>query len=181
MRRIRVFQVITRMVRGGAQRVVLELLDRLPRGEFDQTLVCGVGGDSDGALLPRARETVPTVILVPALVREVRPRLDARAAASLAWLFARRRPDVVHAHTYKAGVVASAAARLTGVPAVIFTPHGHIFAPGAGIPGVPAGGWKLAVLRWITQAAQACAHRITALSESDLRDQLALGLSSPSK
>jgi len=178
MRRIRVFQVITRMVRGGAQRVVLELLERLPREEFEQTLVCGPG---EAALLPRARKAASEVVLVPELVREVHPRTDARAAAALFRLFERKGPDVVHAHTYKAGVVASATARLAGVPAVVFTPHGHIFAPGAGIPGVPAGGWKLALLRWITRAAQSCAHRVTALSEDDLRQQLELGLSPLSK
>jgi glycosyltransferase involved in cell wall biosynthesis len=66
------------------------------------------------------------------------------------------------------------------VPAVLFTPHGHIFARGASIPGVPGGG-KLVLLRWITRAAQGCADRITALSDTDLHQQLALGLSAPSK
>lgn len=181
MNRIRVFQVITRMVLGGAQRVVLALLERLPREEFEQTLVCGAGTAADAALLPRARETARDVVVIPELVREVRPRLDALATARLAALFERRRPHVVHAHTYKAGAAACAAARLAGVPAIVFTPHGHIFARGSRIPGVPEGGWKLSVLRWVTRAAQACAHRVTALSEADLREQLDLALSPPSK
>jgi glycosyltransferase involved in cell wall biosynthesis len=181
MNRIRLFQVITRMVLGGAQRVVLGLLERLPREEFEQTLVCGTGSASDAALLPRARETAAAVVLVPELVREVRPWRDTQATAKLAALFERRRPHVVHAHTYKAGVTACVAARLAGVPAVVFTPHGHIFARGSCIPGVPQGGWKLALLRWVTRGAQACAHRVTALSEADLREQLDLGLSPPSK
>jgi glycosyltransferase involved in cell wall biosynthesis len=168
MRPLRVFQVITRMARGGAQAIVLQLLERLPRMEFEQTLVCG--GESP----------IPAIV-IPDLVREVRPAADFRAAARLACLFAIRRPDVVHAHTYKAGVLASVAGRLTGVPVVIFTPHGHIFARGARIPGVPESGWKLAALRWITRAAQACAQRVTALSDADLREQLALELSPPSK
>src|SRR5439155_23022473 len=91
------------------------------------------------------------------------------------------RPRVVHAHTYKAGVLASVAGRLAGVEAVIFTPHGHIFGEDARIPGVPASGAKREALRWITRAAQACAHRVTALSEPDLEEQLALELSPASK
>jgi glycosyltransferase involved in cell wall biosynthesis len=63
---------------------------------------------------------------------------------------------------------------------VIFTPHGHIFASGANIPGVP-GGLKLELLRWVTRAAQGCADRITALSEPDLEQQVALRLSPASK
>ncbi|HXG62895.1 MAG TPA: GT4 family glycosyltransferase PelF, partial [Planctomycetota bacterium] len=175
---MRLFQVITRMARGGAQRVVLELLSRLPRGEFEPALVCGA---ADGGLLPEARAAGVEVILIPELVREVRPRADAAAGARLAALFRRRRPDVVHAHTYKAGMLAGVAARWAGVPAVIVSPHGHIFAPGARIPGVPAGGWKLRFLRWATSAAQAWAHRVTALSETDRSQQIALGLGAASR
>jgi glycosyltransferase involved in cell wall biosynthesis len=72
------------------------------------------------------------------------------------------------------------AGRIAGVPAVIFTPHGHIFSRGARIPGVP-GGFRLDLLRWITRAAQGCADRVTALSTPDLDQQLALGLSPASK
>jgi glycosyltransferase involved in cell wall biosynthesis len=169
MMRVRVFQVITRMVRGGAQRVVQDLLDRLPRPEFEQTLVCG------------AESAPPEAVRIPEMVREIRPTSDAAAVARLAELFLARRPQVVHAHTYKAGVLATVAARLAGVPAIIFTPHGHIFGKDARIPGVPEDAAKLGALRWITRAAQACAHRVTALSETDLADQLALGLSPASK
>jgi glycosyltransferase involved in cell wall biosynthesis len=168
MNPLRVFQVLTRCVRGGAHQVVRCLLDRLPREEFEQTLVCGPEAAPPGALV------------VPELVREIRPRTDAAALVRLTRIFAKERPDVVHAHTYKAGVLASVAGRIAGVPAVIFTPHGHIFSRGAGIPGVP-GGLKLDLLRWITRAAQACADRITALSTPDLDQQVALKLSPASK
>ncbi len=171
MKRTSVFQVITRMVLGGARQVVRTLLERLDPREFEQTLVCGTDGEAPGS----------EVVRVPDLVRELRPRRDAAAAARLAFLFARRRPDVVHAHTYKAGVLATFAARAAGVRAVVFTPHGHIFAPGARIPGVPGDGWRLGVLRSVTRLAGACAHRVTALSERDLAEQLALGLAPPDR
>lgn len=171
MRRISVFQVITRMVLGGAQRMVRTLLERLDSREFSQTLVCGVEGEAPAG----------DIVRIPELMREVRPRQDAAAVARLACLFARRRPDVVHAHTYKAGVLATLAARAAGVRAIVFTPHGHIFAPGARIPGVPEGGWRLRVLRSCTRVAEALAHRVTALSEQDLAEQVALGLAPRSK
>ena len=165
---LRIVQVITRCVRGGAHQVVRCLLDRLPREEFEQTLVCG------------PEEAPADALVVPELVREIRPATDAAALVRLTRIFARERPDVVHAHTYKAGVLASMAGRIAGVPAVVFTPHGHIFSRGANIPGVP-GGLKLDLLRWITRAAQACADRITALSAPDLDQQVALRLSPASK
>lgn len=168
-RRVRVFQVITRTVRGGAWGVVEHLLDRLPPEEFEQTLLCG--GE------PARSEAVR----IPELVREIRPVLDLRAALRLGGLLSRRRPDVVHAHTYKAGVLASVAARIAGTAAVIFSPHGHIFSPGAEIPGVPGNPLKRSMLRWVTRAAQTCAHRVTALSDVDLRDQVALRLAPRSR
>lgn len=168
MTSLRVAQVITRCVRGGAYQVVRCLLDRLPRKDFEQMLISG----------PEAAP--PDARVVPDLVREIAPGRDVAALVRLARLFATERPDVVHAHTYKAGVLASVAGRLAGVPAVLFTPHGHIFAPGAGIPGVP-GGWKLEILRAVTRIAQGCADRLTALSAPDLEQQVALGLSSASK
>ena len=171
MRPLRVFHVITRMTQGGARQVVLRLLEGLDRKGFDQTLVSGPLGDDDG--YPR--------IVIPGMVREVSPRRDLAVVARLSMLFERRRPHVVHAHTYKAGVLSCFAARLSGVGSIIFTPHGHIFARDARIPGVPSRGWKLELLRWLTRAAQSCAHRVTALSPIDLEEQLALALSPASK
>lgn len=168
MSRLRIVQVITRCVRGGAYQVVRALLDRLPKDDFEQTLVCGPDSAPEGARI------------VPDLQREISPRRDLAALVRLTRLFAKERPDVVHAHTYKAGILASTAGRLAGVPAVLFTPHGHIFSRGANIPGVP-GGLKLEALRWVTRAAQGCADRITALSAPDLEQQLALRLSAAEK
>jgi len=165
---IRVVQVITRCVRGGAYQVVRCLLERLPKEEFEQSLVSG------------PEVAPPDARIVPELVREISPRLDLAALVRLTRIFAKDRPDLVHAHTYKAGLLASVAGRLAGVPAVLFTPHGHIFSRGANIPGVP-GGPKLELLRWITRVAQGCADRVTALSEPDLEQQLALRLSPASK
>src|SRR6185295_229170 len=120
MTALRVAQVITRCVRGGAYQVVRALLDRLPREDVEQTLVAGPEAAPAGALV------------VPELVRDIDPRRDAAALVRLTRIFAKERPDVVHAHTYKAGVIASMAGRIAGVPAVLFTPHGHIFSRGSG-------------------------------------------------
>ncbi len=169
-RTVRVLHVITRMIQGGAQLIVRQLLDHLP---FEQALVCGSEGSVDGIRAPS--------FVVPDLVREVSPRRDFRAVAALYRIIRRWRPTVVHSHTYKSGVVASVAARAASVPGIVFTPHGHIFASDSRIPGVPTGGAKLEALRWVTRLAQMCADRITALSESDLAQQVRHRLSPRSK
>lgn len=169
-RTVRVLHVITRMIQGGAQLIVRRLLDELP---FDQALVCGPEGEVGDVRQP--------VHVVRELVRNPSPRQDVLATAALFRLFRRLRPSIVHSHTYKSGVVASVAARAAGVPGIVFTPHGHIFEPNARIPGVPRARWKLEILRWVTRAAQMCAHRITALSQTDLDQQVRLNLSPRSK
>ena len=62
------------------------------------------------------------------LSRAVSPVADARAAAGLVRVVRRVRPDLIHAHSSKAGAVARAArAAFPGAP-VIYTPHGFAFA-----------------------------------------------------
>ena len=167
MRRIKVLHVITRWVAGGARQMVASLMRGLDRSSFDPALAIG---EFDGEL-----PDVPHFYL-PRLKREVRPVDDLRSAILLARAIDGWRPDVVHGHTYKAGVLASIVARLLGVHAVVFSPHGHIFGHEAEIPGVPYAGWKRAMLYWIHGAAGACAHRVTTLSTADLEEHRRLAL-----
>ena len=60
------------------------------------------------------------------IVRPLSPSGDARAIAALRRIVRDQRPDVVHAHGSKGGVMARMARR-RGVP-VVFTPHGFAFA-----------------------------------------------------
>jgi glycosyltransferase involved in cell wall biosynthesis len=168
MKRPRVLLLVTRWVRGGARQVVSSLAERLPALGFDVDLACG------------PPDAPPHALVLPGLVREIRPWTDLDALARLSRLLLDRRPDVLHAHTYKAGILGCFAAAAAGLRAVVFTPHGHIFDPGASIPGVPSG-WKLEVLRQLTRAAQGFARKVTALSDLDLAQQVRARLAPASK
>ena len=62
------------------------------------------------------------------LARSVDPRHDASAVVHLARIVHQLKPDVIHAHSSKAGAVARSARLLAPAPAVAYTPHGYAFA-----------------------------------------------------
>lgn len=176
MRRIHVCHVITRMVRGGAQRVAIDLIRGVDPRRFRSSLVTGAETGDEGSLLDGLHGDGRRIVVLPNLTREIRPGADVVALLRLVGTFKDLRPDVVHCHTYKAGILGSLAARIAGVRGVLFSPHGHIFDRHASIPGVPEDGLKLRALYWVTRVAQMCADRIVAVAPIDARAQIALRL-----
>jgi glycosyltransferase involved in cell wall biosynthesis len=119
---LRVATIITRL-EGGAGVLALRGALALDRDEFLTALVTG-GGDR---LVRQARAAGLEVIVEPALRAPIDPRRDASALRSLSALLRRRRFDVVHTHTAKAGTLGRIAARRAAVPRVIHTYHGFPF------------------------------------------------------
>lgn len=123
---LRVMHAITMLELGGAQRNTLDTLALLDRGEFDVALACA----DDGELLPEARTLAGVELFaLPHLRREVRPLGDLRALAELRDAIRRFRPDVVHTHSSKAGILGRLAAHRERVPMVVHSIHGFGFGP----------------------------------------------------
>jgi len=120
----KVFHVITKLELGGAQKVTLMTLERLPRDRYDVALIT----NPDGLLVEWANR-IPglTRYWIPSLIREVQPVQDFKALFSLWKLFRRERPQVVHTHSSKAGILGRWAAWLAGVPNIFHTAHGFGF------------------------------------------------------
>lgn len=74
----------------------------------------------------RLRAAGVSLVEVP-MAREVSPAGDAGALWRLVRQLRRSRPDVVHTHSSKAGVLGRAAAALAGVPVIIHSPHAFAF------------------------------------------------------
>jgi glycosyltransferase involved in cell wall biosynthesis len=62
------------------------------------------------------------------LDRSISPRADRRALAEFLTIVRRVRPDIIHAHSSKAGAIARAAKVFSALPPVLYTPHGYAFA-----------------------------------------------------
>src|SRR5215471_12915850 len=120
----KVFHVITHLELGGAQKITLMTLERLPRERYELGLVSGTQG-----LLVDWANRIPAVtrVWVPSLVREVQPVKDLIAFIKMWKVFRRERPVLVHTHCPKAGILGRWAAKLAGVPFIFHTAHGFGF------------------------------------------------------
>lgn len=127
---MRIVHVITRLILGGAQENTLLTVDGLHhRHGDDVTLITGPAEGPEGDLFDRAKARGLKVELMPELVRAVRPATDWRAYRLLRRSIRRLRPEVVHTHSSKAGIVGRAAAWDERVPAIVHTIHGLPFGP----------------------------------------------------
>ncbi|WZO98201.1 glycosyltransferase family 4 protein [Isosphaeraceae bacterium EP7] len=127
---MKIVHVITRLILGGAQENTLLTVEGLHhRHRDDVTLITGPAEGPEGDLFERAAAQGLKVELMPELVRAVRPMTDYRAYRALRQSIRRLKPDVVHTHSSKAGIVGRAAAWDERVPAVVHTIHGLPFGP----------------------------------------------------
>jgi glycosyltransferase involved in cell wall biosynthesis/uncharacterized protein involved in exopolysaccharide biosynthesis len=126
-RPLKIIRVIGRLNIGGPAVHAVLLTAGLNDDSFRSTLVAGSVGSSEGDMLYFARQHGVNPVIVPALGREISWRDDLVAFWKLYRLFVWERPDIVHTHTAKAGVLGRLAAVLAGVPIRIHTFHGHVF------------------------------------------------------
>ena len=158
--------MITRLELGGAQRVVLHTARQLDRRRFDVALAWGRGD-----ILDDEADAIADLesIQIPTLVRAVAPVSDLRAVRDLRRAIRSFRPDVIHTHSSKAGILGRLAAKLERVPAVVHTVHGFGFTPLQPLPMRYAFRTAEKVLaRWTD-------HFVT-VSEADRRRGVELGL-----
>ena len=125
---MRVAHVITRLIVGGAQEnTVATVLGLCKKPDIDVRLYCGPTAGPEGSLEPLVQKVDGLFHRVPRLIRPVRPLSDWLACRQLQRAFESFRPDIVHTHSGKAGILGRLAARRAGVPVVIHSIHGPSF------------------------------------------------------
>lgn len=126
---MRICHVITRMIVGGAQENTLLTCEGLTRRGHDVTLITGPAIGPEGELMTRARAGDYRLIVLDEMRREIDPWLDWRTYRRLKSLLCEMRPDVVHSHSSKAGILARRAAAKVGGMKIVHTVHGLPFHP----------------------------------------------------
>jgi len=155
---------ITKSGWGGAQRYVAALAEHMAKQDvYEAVVVCGENPlPGEDVLASRMDERGIPVVRIAGLVRDVRVGGDIKAFAALIRFFRTERPQVVHLNSSKMGLIGAIAARVAGVPKVVFTVHGWPFNEPRSVV------WRaLAWLgSWVTSL---LAHVVIAVSEADTR------------
>lgn len=132
---------------------LLPIWEHMHRSGHETHIVCG--RDPQAAL---PRDLAPHQLHFVDIARPIAPALDVVCFSQLLKLFRRLRPDVVHAHGPKAGLLGMLSATVAAVPARIYSIHGlrHETLRGA----------KLRLVKRLEGLSASLAHRVICVSPS---------------
>jgi glycosyltransferase involved in cell wall biosynthesis len=171
---IKVMRIIARMNVGGPAVQVSGLLRGFDAQVFDQELVTGYCGVDEADYLEKVATDVKAV-RIDGLGRSIKPRADLTALFAIVKEIRRFKPDVIHTHTAKAGVVGRVASILSGHKSVrVHTFHGHLLNGYFG-----AGKTKLVVL--VEKFLALFTDQLLAVGAKVKDDLLAAGIGNQSK
>jgi glycosyltransferase involved in cell wall biosynthesis len=148
---MRVTHIITRLVVGGAQEnTVASVLGLRQKPGVEVHLISGPTTGPEGSLESEFAGMPEILTRVPELVRPIQPLKDWLALRRLEKILREQKPDIVHTHSGKAGILGRLAARRAGVPVILHHIHGPSFGPFQGPPA-----------NWIFTAAERYAAGVT--------------------
>jgi glycosyltransferase involved in cell wall biosynthesis len=159
-RKPRLLILITLSELGGAQTAVALLLPGLV-DRFDVTLAA----QGSGPLRDAAQAAGVPYVELEHVRRPIHPWHDALALVELLRLCRRLRPDIVHAHSSKVGVLGRLAAWLARVPVRVFTVHGWSFAAYDGLAG--------RLYLWIERLMRPLTTAVVCVADATLRQGVA--------
>jgi glycosyltransferase involved in cell wall biosynthesis len=123
---MRICHIITRLIIGGAQENTLLSCEGQHDRGHEVTLITGPAIGPEGSLMERAQKYGYRVIVVDEMLRSIGVR-DVGVYRRLIELVREIKPDVVHTHSSKAGILGRWAAHRAGAPAIVHTIHGLAF------------------------------------------------------
>lgn len=125
-RGMKIVHIITRLIIGGAQENTLLSCEGQHALGHDVTLITGPGLGPEGSLLARAQACGYRVEVIDRMLRSI-GIADIGVYRALVPRLRELKPDVVHTHSSKAGIIGRWAAKKAGCPCIIHTIHGLAF------------------------------------------------------
>jgi glycosyltransferase involved in cell wall biosynthesis len=133
---MRITHVITRLIVGGAQEnTVATVLGLRLTQSLTVDLISGPTTGPEGSIENSFDDHPNCLRLIPTLIRPVSPLADLKALSTLTDIFREERPDIVHTHSGKAGILGRLAAHRAKIPIIIHTIHGPSFGTWQGTMG----------------------------------------------
>lgn len=122
----RVMRIHNRLIIGGPA-INVTYLTKYMAPEFETMLIIGGkdGHEQDADHLTESLGISP--VIVPEMKRALSPVNDAIAYRKVKALIKEFKPDIVHTHAAKSGVIGRMAADACKVPVIVHTFHGHVF------------------------------------------------------
>jgi len=127
---MKICHVITRLIIGGAQENTIFTVEGLIKKGYQVELITGPTKGPEGSLEERIKEKNIPLIVIKELIREINPVYDIVAFLKLFFIFKRKKYDIVHTHSAKAGILGRISAKIANPKTiVIHTIHGLPFHP----------------------------------------------------
>jgi len=124
-RKIKVAHIIARMITGGADENTLFTIEGLNKDKYEIDLITGEELDKD--ILNKVKNHPFGIIQIKGLKWKLNFLYDPIVLLKLIKLLKRKRYDIVHTHTTKAGILGRIAAYISGVPVIVHGLHGSTF------------------------------------------------------
>lgn len=122
----RVLRILNRLIIGGPA-INATYLTKYMAPEFETMLVIGGKDSHEQDADHLSMDLGITPVEVPEMKRNISPFDDGQAYRKIKKLIEKFRPDIVHTHAAKSGVIGRLAADACKVPVIVHTFHGHVF------------------------------------------------------
>jgi glycosyltransferase involved in cell wall biosynthesis len=170
---VKVLQLITRLDKGGAPRVFLDLASALADHGIKVVMASGPSQQPEENPWEFSRKLQIPYRPLRFLRRDVSPILDLLSLLDIIALVRKERPDLMHTHTSKAGILGRFAGRMTRT-LTLHTPHGHVFYG-------YFGKGKEQLYIFLERLASRFCERIITISEDERREYVKRGIGDKEK
>jgi glycosyltransferase involved in cell wall biosynthesis len=154
--RIKIIHVQLLPLMSGVQKVCFDELVNLDEENFDRIVIC----KSEGEFTEKLKRAGIEIHLIPELERDISPLNDLMAFFKTYSFFTNQKPDIVHTHSSKTGIIGRFAARLAGVPRIFHTVHGFSFSG-------ELGPFKARIFKFLELLAAKITNKLIVLNRSD--------------